>query len=122
MTPDALLAGLTVLLVEDEAVVGMEIEFCLKEAGAAVIGPLMSVAEAVTAARGAAVDAAILDVDVRGQEVFPVADILLSRRIPFIFHTGHATRRQLDDAYLDIPVCLKPMSPARLIAVLHRLL
>jgi CheY-like chemotaxis protein len=118
----ALLKGRTVLVVEDEALVGMELQFELEHAGADVIGPIPTLTEAISAATEKTFAAAILDIDLRGQDVFPAADHLKTRDIPFLFHTGHGRRVELTEGYPGVPVCKKPMSTERLLRVLAGLL
>jgi len=69
------LAGKRILVVEDEMLVAMLIEDMLAEAGCVVIGPFARVPEALAAARTETVDAALLDVNVAGETVFPVAHV-----------------------------------------------
>ncbi|MEO5372760.1 MAG: response regulator [Alphaproteobacteria bacterium] len=78
-----------VLVVEDELLVAMGIEMVLEDAGCLVIGPIARLQEAIEAARDAEMDVALLDVNLRGDEVYPVADILAERHIPFAFLTGY---------------------------------
>ena len=83
------LCGKRVLVVEDELLVVMLIEDMLDDAGCVVVGPYTRVADAVAAARIEAVDAALLDVNVAGEKVFPVAYELERRGVPFLFVTGY---------------------------------
>ena len=104
--------------------VAMEIEHALQEAGARVIGPAGRLADAlkIAADPNKEMDAAILDVDLHGQDVFPVADALKARRVPFLFHTGHGTKTGLQDRYSGAIVCNKPVLSERLVAVLAGIL
>jgi CheY-like chemotaxis protein len=81
-------AGLRVLLVEDQMIVAMEIEDTLRGLGCVVVGPVGTLESAVRLAREEALDAAVLDVSLDGDYVFPVAEELKRREIPFIFATG----------------------------------
>lgn len=83
------LAGLRVLVVDDEAVIALEIEFILTEAGAAVAGPAVMVEEALDLLRdGTAISAAVLDVRLGGESIETVAEALFDRQIPFVFYSG----------------------------------
>lgn len=84
------LAGKRVLVVEDELLVALLMEDMLAEAGCIVVGPFARVGAALAAARVEAVDVALLDVNVAGEKVFPVANALEERGVPFIFVTGYA--------------------------------
>lgn len=83
------LAGRRVLLVEDEMLIAMVIEAALEDEGVTVVGPFGRLAQAIDAAGREQVDAALLDVNLAGQYVYPVADILEQRGIPFLFLTGY---------------------------------
>jgi DNA-binding response OmpR family regulator len=83
------LAGRNVLVVEDEALVSLMLEDILTELGVKVVGPAPSIERALVLAREAALDAAILDVNVRGERIEPVAAILRGRSIPLVFATGY---------------------------------
>ena len=77
-------AGSAVLLVEDESMVAMMVEETLAELGFCVIGPYGTLAEAMRAASSAHLDAAILDINLGGQLVYPVADLLCSKGVPVV--------------------------------------
>ena len=83
--PHAPLAGKTVLVVEDELMIALDIVDCLIQAGAKVIGPCTSLEDARKIAGDGEIDLAILDIDLGGREVFPAARILGARGIPFLF-------------------------------------
>jgi CheY-like chemotaxis protein len=88
LTP-AKLAGLRILLVEDEAVIAMLLERTLQRLGITALGPVGSLSKALDMARLQEFDGAILDVTIRGGEVYPVAELLVTRGIPFVLATGH---------------------------------
>lgn len=76
-------------VVEDEYIMAQDLRYELEDAGAEVLGPVPSVTGALTLlAREAPPDAAILDVNLGGEMVYPLADILRQRGIPFMFATG----------------------------------
>jgi CheY-like chemotaxis protein len=79
--------GSRVLIVEDEYVLARDLARYFTELGAQVLGPTSSVEAAERQVEQA--DAAVLDVDLNGRMVFPLADALLSRNVPFVFFTGH---------------------------------
>jgi DNA-binding response OmpR family regulator len=78
-----------VLIVEDEMLVGMMIEDSITSLGLEVAGIVTTVDAALAKAHEGGFDFAILDVHLNGKPVFPVADILLARNVPFIFATGY---------------------------------
>ena len=79
------LDGKRILLVEDEALVLLTLEDILTELGCEIAGSAATLDEAVSAAAGLSCDAAILDVNLRGQLVFPAADLLARRAVPFFW-------------------------------------
>ena len=76
-----------VLIVEDEAVIAMLVEDMVSDFGSEVVGPIAKITEALRLARDAELDAAILDINVGGAVIFPVADALRTQGIPFVFAT-----------------------------------
>lgn len=89
MAEKAELAGAFVLLVEDEYLVALDLQIEIERSGATVIGPVGRVSEALDlAGRTTPLDAAVLDVNLHGETVFPVADVLAERGIPYVFATG----------------------------------
>ena len=118
---DARLAGRRVLLVEDEVIVALELAMELEDRGAEVIGPAHDLASAVDLAGADGIDAAILDVDLRGEEVYPVAERLMAAGVPFVFHTGHGDRAELRERFDGALVCTKPTLSEELVAVVATL-
>lgn len=84
------LAGRRILVVEDEALVAMLLETILEDMGCVPVGPAATVDEGIAMAiDGEPLDAALLDVNVAGHHVFPVAQALKDRGVPFVFSTGY---------------------------------
>ena len=119
-SPDLSLQGRNILVVEDESLIALVLMDALEEAGANVIGPCYTLYECLRLARSENIDAAILDVDLAGQDVFPAADALRDRGIPFVFHTGHGEREQLKARFGDVQVCRKPSDMDTLLGALAR--
>ena len=111
----ASLAGIRVLLVEDEYLVASLIEEILEIAGCIVTGPIPRLAQAVDAADRETCDAAVLDVNLAGERIYPVADILSRRNIPFVFVTGYGA---LPGEYANRPRLCKPFKMADLLDTL----
>jgi CheY-like chemotaxis protein len=101
------LKGLRVLVVEDEALVALQLEDMLSDLGCAVIGPAARVHQALDLLNGQRVDAAVLDLNVAGELVYPVAEALTRRGVPFIFATGYGASG-LTEPYRSRPVLQKP--------------
>jgi CheY-like chemotaxis protein len=82
-------AGLRILVVEDEMLIAILIEVILQELGCHVVGPVSRLDAAMRLAHEEPLDAAILDVSIRGGQVYPVAEKLLARNIPFVLASGY---------------------------------
>jgi len=117
---DLKLDGLRVLVVEDEMMVSMLIEDMLGELGCLVIGPASRLDEAMQLARDAELDCAVLDVNLGGQPIFPLADLLRERGRPFAFATGYGDAG-LRDVDKGSPVLQKPFREGDLARVLGEL-
>ena len=97
-----------VLVVEDEALVGIMIQECLTELGFQVVGPVCTAADALAAAKDGDFDAAILDINLGDGMVYQVAEILARRHVPFVFVTGYDAE-SIDSRFRDIQVLQKPV-------------
>jgi CheY-like chemotaxis protein len=115
MTSD--LAGLRVLVVEDEMMVSMLIEDMLDDLGCKVVGPASRLDEALALAGEAELDCAVLDVNLGGQSIFPLADFLRAKGAPFAFATGYGDAG-LRDVDKGSPVLQKPFRETDLARVL----
>ncbi|HUD95317.1 response regulator [Sphingobium sp.] len=103
------LAGLHILVVEDEYLIADEIRDMLDAAGAKVLGPVPTVEAALARiVEAPRIDAAILDINLRGTMVFDVADALNARAVPFLFATGY-DRSAIPDRFNEIPRAEKPL-------------
>lgn len=105
--------GIKVLVVEDEGAVAMMIEEMLEELGCEVVASVARLATALDVARSMEVDLAMLDVNLAGQLVFPVAEVLRARNIPFIFSTGYGASR-IPDEFSGCGILHKPFSESEL--------
>lgn len=111
-----------VLIVEDEALVAMDIADALTDAGMVVLGPAATVADALAACRERLPDIAVLDVNLGRELVFPVADLLHESGVPIIFHSGAQPARDLLAQYRGAVLHEKPGVPAELVAKMRALL
>jgi CheY-like chemotaxis protein len=114
------LDGLKVLVVEDEMMVSMLIEDMLTDLGCTIVGPASRLDEALQLAGEAELDCAVLDVNLGGQPIFPLADLLRSKGAPFAFATGYGDAG-LRDVDKGSPVLQKPFREADLARVLGEL-
>ena len=104
-------AGRRVLVVEDEALVAMLLETILEDMGCMAVGPAATVDEGLRMAADEAIDAALLDVNVAGRQVFPVAQLLKDRGVPFVFSTGYG-EGGLPDEWRGQATLQKPFTEA----------
>jgi DNA-binding NtrC family response regulator len=87
------LKGKRILVVEDEALIAVMVEDMLAEMGSVVVGPAATIEKALALARSETLDGAVLDVNVRGERIDPVADVLAARGVPMLFATGYGEVR-----------------------------
>ncbi|MBV4455698.1 MULTISPECIES: response regulator [Pseudomonas] len=103
------LTGIRVLLVEDEGAIAMLIEEMLEDMECTVVASVAQLAKALQVATVVEADLAILDVNLAGERVFPVARVLRARNIPFLFSTGYGVSG-LPGEFADCPVLHKPFA------------
>lgn len=106
---DSRLSGKHILVVEDEALAALHLEDMLQELGCEVMGPAARVKHAIEILNHELPDMAILDLNVAGELVYPVADTLAARGVPFLFATGLGIA-SLNENYRDRPVLQKPFA------------
>jgi CheY-like chemotaxis protein len=102
-----------VLIIEDEALVALMIEDMVSDLGCEIAGSFARVADALAAADSLVCDVAILDVNVAGEEVYPLAERLRLRGVPIVFSTGYGELGLRPD-FRDAQVIAKPFDEARL--------
>ena len=111
--PSQALRDQRVLIVEDEALVAMELARVLTEAGAQVVGPAGNIEEALDLVSRKPIDRAVLDINLGGRLVTPVARALTAKAIPFVYLTGYQ-----EPGVSDGPVLRKPATPELLLGAL----
>ena len=103
-----MIGGNSILLVEDEALVAMSMKDMLVELGFEVLGAYAKPADALAVVRDHEVNAALLDVNLGGESIYPVADALAAKGLPFAFVTGYGTEA-IDERFAHVPVLQKPI-------------
>jgi CheY-like chemotaxis protein len=118
MTTPHALAGRRVLLVEDEYFIADDLQRLFEEAGAEVVGPVSSVDKALDLiAATPDLDGAVLDINLREVMVYPVADALQARGVPFVFATGYE-KAIIPARFAEVRHCEKPVEPAQVVQAL----
>jgi CheY-like chemotaxis protein len=113
------LSGKSILLVEDEFLLAIQLEELLRSLGGIVRGPFGKLDDALEAARRDDFDLAILDINLSGTMVYPLADTLRDRGVPFVFLSGYSGSN-LPERFRAVTRLNKPCDPAMLIAALRR--
>ncbi len=108
--------GMKVIIVEDAILLAMELEAGLQEAGVEVVGSAALVDEAM-ALVDTPMDAAVLDCNLNGESVIPVAEALAARGVPFLFATGYGETRGAPEGF-DAPIIRKPYDVAQITSAL----
>lgn len=117
---DVPLHSCRILIVEDEYLLADELQVELENCGAIVIGPIAGIAEAMqTIAATANLDGAILDINLKGEMVFPVAEQLQDRRIPMLFVSGYDAIA-IPPRFGSTPRCEKPIGVRHIVEALAR--
>ncbi|HEY0629712.1 MAG TPA: response regulator [Sphingomicrobium sp.] len=116
------LKGRKILIVEDEYLIADDLAQLLQDAGAEVVGPAASLPQAMRLASDTEeIDAAALDINLRGVEVFPLADELAGRAVPMLFLTGYG-HNHIPERFAHICRCEKPMEIGNVVRELHDML
>lgn len=111
---------MTILVVEDEYLIADDLTLTLTDQGGTVIGPVATLDMATAAVTEQRPDLAVLDINLRGEPVFPLADLLIAQRVPFVFATGYDAGA-IPERFASVPRCEKPIRTADLLAALDRL-
>ena len=114
------LLGKRILIVEDEYFIADELKKVFADGGAVVVGPVPTLDRAVDMVGSERIDLAVLDINLRGLSVFPVADALQSRGIPFVFATGY-DENAIPGEYRGVPRWEKPFNSSEIAAALPSL-
>lgn len=108
------LTGRHILVVEDDYFVADDLAATLEAAGAKVVGPAASMSVALGLIdQTDRIDGAVLDINLKGEMAYPVADALQERSVPFVFATGY-DRQTIPARYAHVSVCEKPFEPGQI--------
>ena len=116
------LSGLRVLVVEDELVIAMELEDMLRRLGCVVLEAVPTLRQALRALASEQPDLVVLDVNLNGERVTPVAEALQERGVPFVLVTGYGSERLHEKALQDAPCLRKPVNGKQLASAISDVL
>ena len=107
-----------ILIVEDEVLIAFDTQETLCDAGCEGVGPATSVDQALMLLETVPLDGAVMDINLGQEQIWPVADALAARKVPFVLLTGMASDCKIPDAHRDAPLIGKPVLPDKLLAAL----
>ena len=116
------LAGRSVLLLEDQMLIAMDLEQLMLDAGLVIMATTTSVSEAMAQLKLGRPDVAILDINLGNELSLPVAEHLRSLGVPFLFATGYGEGQSIPPHLADVPMVRKPYDSAALLTQLQKLL
>jgi DNA-binding response OmpR family regulator len=114
------LRGTHILVVEDESILALDLALLIEDEGASVAGPLFRLEQAMAFDDLRKLDAALLDVDLAGREVFPLADRLRESNVPIVFHTARTDVSRLRASYPEARIVRKPSAAQQILRALAR--
>jgi two-component SAPR family response regulator len=118
MAPDDL-KEVRVLVVEDEYLTAIDVCDALERAGAIAVGPISYVADAMSLLESVGpIDAAVLDINLHGEMVYPLAEALQQIDVPIVFTTAY-DRGSLPHRYRSARICTKPVEPGQLVEAIR---
>lgn len=117
----AQLTGLSILLVEDDVLIAMEMEDFLSDCGCRVVGPIGRLDEAIEAVDAQAFDGALVDLNLRGNLSFPLVDRLVERGIPLVLCSGYVDLPEMRGRLEHLPYIKKPCDYGNLAELMVRL-
>ena len=112
-----MLAGKRILIVEDEPLIGLDLESAIKDCDGIVVGVVSTVAAAKQAVEIETLHGAILDLRLKNELALPIMEQLAGRNIPFVIHSGQADH-SIAAAWPSVPIINKPALPESIIAAL----
>lgn len=108
MYPISSLSGLRILIVEDDALVALNLQEFVESLGCNVVGPCGRLSEALAFLDAEPIDGAMLDINLHGEMVYPLAERLAEREIPMLFCSGYAFTSAVPQQFAHYPQIAKP--------------
>ncbi|MCA1490037.1 response regulator [Sinorhizobium alkalisoli] len=116
------LQGIRILIAEDEILIALDLEAAFRDAGAEIIGPFMTLPEALQAAGSEPVSIAILDIRLGTATTEAVSDLLADRGIPFLFYSGQKLTAEMQRKWGDAVLIDKPATQDDIVSAAVRVL
>ena len=104
----SILANRRILLAEDEGLIALDVEAMLQGFGCEVVGPLSDLEDILLAIQAQPLDGALLDVNLRGRQVFDILPEFISRNIPVVLTSGYDDASLFPHAFRELPRICKP--------------
>ncbi len=111
---DKILANRRILLAEDEGLIALDVEAMLQGFGCEVVGPLSDLEDILLAIQAQPLDGALLDVNLRGRQVFAILPEFLNRNIPVVLTSGYDHASLFPHAFRELPRISKPFDQSTL--------
>ncbi|GAB5406801.1 MAG: HWE histidine kinase domain-containing protein [Aureliella sp.] len=119
--PNKPLAAARALVVEDNIPIAMEVEAALADQGCRIVDTAGTLDDALQLVRNNTYTFALLDINLRRVSSYPVAEILLEDKVPFLFLSGYGRTEQVPESLKDVPVLAKPFDNDDLMAAIHKI-
>jgi DNA-binding NtrC family response regulator len=113
-TTEVSLAGKRILVAEDESLIALELEDTLQELGCRIVGPIVRVQDVLRAAQDGEIDGALLDINLRGEQIFPILPELMRLGFPIIITSGYDDPTLFPEEFRQLPRIAKPVDPRAL--------
>lgn len=114
---DRTLANRRILLAEDEGLIALDVETMLQGFGCQVVGPLSELDDILLAIQAQPLDGALLDVNLRGRQVFDILPEFIERKIPVVLTSGYDDASMFPHAFRELPRISKPFDESTLLRV-----
>jgi DNA-binding NtrC family response regulator len=114
LQPMKALAGQRILIAEDETLIALELEEVLQDLGCEIIGPVTRVKDVHSRIQTCNLDGALLDVNLRGEQIFTVLPQLIEQGVPLIITSGYADATLFPESFRALPRIAKPFDAAAL--------
>ena len=111
------LHGLSILIVEDDPLIGLSIAEIIRSERGTPVGPAVNSNQALSAMEGRKLHGALLDIALRGETVYRLADVIQQRQIPFVFLTGHV-EPDVPRRFKNVPILEKPCTAPAIVSLL----